>query len=221
MQSFTKNLITELWGLADVEKAVAMKAYMKNQFKFLGIPTPERRKILKEHLKQNLIKDEPGLNDVVKELWMLPEREFQYCSMETLLFYKRLWQQGTIEVIECLITGKSWWDTADFIAYDCAGTYFKMFPDSIKSITGRWNHSNHIWLQRSSLLFQKSCKKMTDTQLLSKYILHIASSKEFFIQKAIGWILREYAKTDAEWVRNFVKNNTLAPLSQREAMKHF
>jgi 3-methyladenine DNA glycosylase AlkD len=169
---------------------------------------------------QNPIKDASELDAIVRELWMLREREFQYCAQETLFHYRKLWMTQTIKVIEHVITTKSWWDTADFIAYDCGGSYFKMFPKNIKTITGRWNASANMWLQRSSLLFQKRYKKATDTTLLTDYILHIAASKEFFIQKAIGWILREYAKTDADWVRDFVKKHELATLSQKEAMKH-
>jgi 3-methyladenine DNA glycosylase AlkD len=108
----------------------------------------------------------------------------------------------------------------DFIATECLGPYFKMYPNQISKITSQWNKSSNIWLQRSSLLFQKNYKKETDAELLSRYILNLRSSKEFFIQKAIGWMLREYAKTDAGWVVDFVNNNELAPLSKREAMKH-
>ena len=78
-----------------------------------------------------------------------------------------------------------------------------------------------MWLQRSGLLFQKKYKQATDNKLLAKYIQHLSSSNEFFIRKAIGWILREYAKTNAEWVKNFVETNSLSPLSKREALKHF
>lgn len=220
MHRHNKLLFNELTRSANAENAVAMKAYMKNQFEFLGIPTPERRIIFKDHVKHSVIKSEHQLEVIIKELWMLPEREFQYCAMEILLYYKKLWQQQIIELIEYLLTNKSWWDTVDFLAYDCAGNYFKMFTGKIKTITGRWNRSENFWLQRTSLLFQKSYKEDTDTTLLSDYILHLASSKEFFIQKAIGWILREYAKTNPEWVKDFVSKNKLAPLSQREAMKH-
>src|SRR5438067_4851771 len=125
-----------------------------------------------------------------------------------------------IELIEGCITTKSWWDTVDPLSYDVAGSYFKMFRNQINTITGSWNRSENMWLQRSSLLFQKSYKKDTDTILLSTYILTLASSTEFFIQKAIGWILREYAKTNAAWVQKFVTEHKLAPLSKREAMKH-
>ncbi|GEO08447.1 DNA alkylation repair protein [Segetibacter aerophilus] len=220
MHPYNTFLAAELNEIKDAKKAVAMKAYLKNQFEFLGIPTPERREIFKIHLKQHVIKDSHDLVAIVKELWGLAEREFQYCGLETLLHYKKLWDEQTIEIIEYLITTKSWWDTVDPLAYDCAGSYFRTFPESIKSITGEWNTSENIWLQRSSLLFQKSYKNDTDCTLLSSYIFQLASSKEFFIQKAIGWVLREYAKSNPQWVRIFVNEHELAPLSQKEAMKH-
>ena len=216
----THSFISELAQSADAEKALTMKAYMKSQFEFLGITTPDRRKVLKEYIKQNVINDRQELEVIVKELWMLPEREFQYCAMEILMQYEKLWQQEMIDVIEYCLTNKSWWDTVDPLSYDCAGDYFKMYPGKIKSITGRWNASKNIWLQRSSLLFQKKYKKDTDTILLAEYISNLSASKEFFVQKSIGWILREYAKTDADWVTTFVNTHALAPLSQREAMKH-
>lgn len=220
MHSYSQLLKDKLVQAADADKSVTMKGYMKNQFAFLGIPTPERRKICIDYAKQNTIKNEQELEAIVKELWILPQREFQYCAIETLLYNKKLWQQKIIEIIEYCLTNKSWWDTVDPLSYDCTGNYFKMFPEKINSITLRWNHSENIWLQRSSLLFQKSYKNNTDTGLLAAYILNIATSKEFFVQKAIGWILREYAKTDVAWVKAFVHEHKLAPLSQREAMKH-
>jgi 3-methyladenine DNA glycosylase AlkD len=220
MDPYSLALIEELKGAADGEKAVPMKAYMKNQFSFLGITTPDRRNILKKHHLQNPVNDIERVHKIVYELWLQPYRELQYCGLEFLGYQKKLWQKETIEVIEHCITNKSWWDTVDPLSYDCAGLYFKKFPVSTRVITGRWNHSDNFWLQRSSLLFQKSYKQATDVYLLSEYILHLRESGQFFIQKAIGWILREYAKTDPAWVKDFVNTHELAPLSKREAMKH-
>ena len=121
-----------------------------------------------------------------------------------------------------MITQKSWWDTVDSMASDITGPYFQRYPEQIRPVTGGWNRSRNIWLQRSSLLFQKAWKKETDKERLASYILHLSKSTEFFVQKAIGWSLREYAKTDPDWVRSFVKSHQkeLAPLSKREALKH-
>lgn len=216
----TTELIDELAKSANAENAVAMKAYMKNQFSFFGIKTPERRQILKEYIKGRVIINKTELNGIIKELWTQPERELQYCAIEILIAYKKLWTEDTIELIEYCLTNKSWWDTVDPLACDCAGTYFKINPSTIIDITDKWNRNENKWLQRSSLLFQKSYKNETDRNLLAKYILHLASSTDFFIQKAIGWILREYARTNPDWVRKFVSETKLATLSQREALKH-
>ncbi len=208
-----------LYQQANEIKAAGAKAYMKNQFDFIGLTMKQRRDICKLYTKQNeLAQDE--LETVVRELWALPERDFQYFAIELLAFYKKQWKPSIIKLFEYIIVHKSWWDTVDFIAAECTGVYFKHYPDKIETITGRWNAWDNIWLQRSSLLFQKNYKAMLDTELLSKYILRIAGSKEFFVQKAIGWVLREYAKTNEAWVRNFVNENKLAPLSKREALKH-
>jgi len=217
MQHFTLGLIEALTFIADKEKAVDMKAYMKNQFEFAGITMPVRRLALKDYIKN--YKDEYNIEEVTRELWDLPEREYQYCAIEILADNKKNWQQQIIALIEDCIITKSWWDTIDFIAPELLRPYFKKYPAAINSITKRWNESSNIWLQRSSLLFQKSYKKETDVNLLSAYIINLSTSKEFFVQKAIGWILREYAKTNPEWVEAFVMQNPLPPLSKREALK--
>jgi 3-methyladenine DNA glycosylase AlkD len=161
-------------------------------------------------------KDLPG---IVKELWDLPQREFQYFATELMAAHRKEWAKDIHELAEYMIVRKSWWDTVDHIATDITGPYFKLFPSSIASVTKKWNRSSDIWLQRSSIMFQKAYREKTDTELLSTYILHCKDSKEFFIQKAIGWALREYSKTNAAWVKQFVKSNKLAPLSAREALK--
>jgi len=220
MHQYTAQLTEQLSLLANEEKAAGMKAYMRNQFEFLGIQTTERRTVSKANIKKTTITDEAELDTIVTELWQLPEREFQYCAIELLTGNKKLWSTKTIDLIEFCIISKSWWDTVDFIATDWCGSYFKLSPHLIMPVTLAWNNSDNVWLQRSSLLFQKNYKKDTNTDLLASYILNLALSKEFFIQKAIGWILREYAKTSAEWVKTFVNEHQLAPLSKREAMKH-
>ena len=197
-----------------------MKAYMKNQFEFLGIAMPVRRSVFKEYLKKNPIENVDTLARTAKELWQLPEREFQYCAIDLLLVNHQLWNEEIIYLFEELVCTKSWWDTVDGMAYDCMGKYFKLYPQKIEKITTQWNLSDNMWLQRCSLLFQKNYKKETDVALLSKYIQQLLTSKEFFIQKSIGWILREYAKTNGDWVVTFAQQTNLPNLSRREALKH-
>ncbi len=205
---------------ANKTKAAGAKAYLLNQFEFYGIAMAERRKICKEFIKANPISSITEVEKIVKEAWQLPQREWQYFGIELLAHYKKQWKILTIKIIEYCITHKSCWDTVDSIADAWAGEYFKLFPEQIISITGKWNLSENMWLQRCSLLFQKKYKDKTDTKLFSKYIKRHASSKEFFIRKAIGWSLREYAKTNPLWVKKFVESNELSQLSKREALKH-
>ena len=219
MHAYILPFAKDLTLHADGEKAKWMKAYMLHQFPFFGLQTPERRRLCKEHYRQYPIKDLKELETIVKECFTLDQREFQYFGVELFSFHKKLWKPSSVKMMEYCLLHKSWWDSVDHIASEWLGPYFKMFPEQIVPVTGKWNQSTNIWLQRSSIMFQKAYKRETDTALLSKYILHSKHSKEFFIQKAIGWALREYSKTDPKWVKAFVKQNKLAPLSEREALK--
>ncbi len=217
---YIKPLVKAFKMAADPANAVFQKAYMRNQFEFFGIKTDARREITKNYFRSSRIEDPVMLEKLVKELWHLPQREYQYAAQELLEYHKKIWTEQTIELIEFCITHKSWWDTVDTLNSYGAGIYFLKFPASKKDITQRWNLSSNIWLNRSSLLFQLKYKDKTDTALLAQYIKNLSGSKEFFIQKAIGWILREYSKTDPVWVRKFIKENKLAGLSVREGSKY-
>ncbi len=200
-------------------KAIEMKAYLLHQFVFFGLQTPERRKICKAYFHDYPIHHLKDLENIVKSCFALPQREFHYFAIELFSYHNKLWKISSIKLMEYCLLNKSWWDTVDGIASEWLGLYFKMFPEKIQSVTLSWNTSSNKWLQRSSIMFQKANKKNTDTELLAKYILHCSKSKDFFIQKAIGWALREYSKIDSEWVKQFVNNNELATLSKREALK--
>jgi 3-methyladenine DNA glycosylase AlkD len=149
----------------------------------------------------------------------MPERDFQYFAVELLMKCKKQWNKNDIRLFEKLIINKSWWDTVDFIANQVTGPWFKLYPDQIVPVTGKWNKSKNIWLQRMSLLFQLKYKKETDTELMFEYICHLSGSEEFFVQKAIGWVLREYSKTNPGIVKKFISENDLKPLSKREGLK--
>ncbi len=217
--SFVFKLREQIQQSSARERRIGAEAYMRNQFIFIGVDTATRRQVFKLFLANNQKPPYEELATVINEMW-LSERELQYCAIELGALYKKQWQLSFIETIEACIVAKSWWDTIDHIASEWTGPYFRLFPDLVKPVTGRWNRSENIWLQRSSLLFQKKYKLQTDTKLFAKYILNCAASNEFFIQKGIGWALREYAKTNPGWVKAFVVNHTLKPLSRREALKN-
>ncbi|MDI2586356.1 DNA alkylation repair protein [Psychrobacillus sp. NEAU-3TGS] len=202
------------------ENAVPMAAYMKNLFPFLGIKTPERRMLFRALVKENEL---PSLNTVQEEVWalfQLKEREYHYIAIELLAKYQK---QLTIEDLPfCLklIETNSWWDSVDAIAPKIVGDIVKMNRVEGEAVMMEWAKSENMWTNRASILHQLKYKQETNEELLFATINRHATSKEFFIQKAIGWVLREYAKTSPEVVRQFVENTKLAPLSKREALKH-
>ena len=205
--------------VADKEHAQGARAYMKNQFTFFGIYTKERRSISNSIIKKYGIFNVEHLHELVKKLFREPEREFQYVAIELIAYHKKYWTKDIIDVAEFCLINKSWWDSVDHVGSLILGPYFKKFPQQIIPIASVWNKSNNFWLQRSSIMFQKSYKKETDTELLATYILNVKNNKEFFVQKAIGWALREYGYTNPKWVIQFVQEQHLTGLSAREALR--
>jgi 3-methyladenine DNA glycosylase AlkD len=201
------------------ETAIPMKAYMRDQFEFAGIKTPVRKEIIKQLVATYKLPPYTELIALTKELRKQPEREYQYLAIEFLIKQRKHWDEQLLPLIEQMIVTKSWWDTVDAIATNIAGPWFKKFPSFQPATTNKWINSPNMWLQRSAILFQNTYKKETDEKLLYAYINKCSKDKEFFIQKAIGWALREYSKTNPRSVKEFVEANTLAPLSVREAVR--
>ena len=219
MHNYIRQLVEIFRQNANPKNAEPMSKYMKNLFPYLGIKTPERRELLKQFFKEHGFPEISDLKQIVPDLWELPEREFQYCAVGLLNKFKEKCDKDIIDLYEYLIITKSWWDTVDGIASWLVGSLFKKYPEMIKPYTEKWMNSGNMWLQRTVILFQLNYKDKTDIKLLFPNMKKCLDSKEFFIQKAIGWALREYSKTDAQAVINFVENNELAPLSKREALK--
>ena len=218
-EQYLKQVISAFKNAADPEAASAMEKYMRNKFKFYGITSPTRKELSKSFFSKSTLPPFEEIPAIVKHLWNLPQRELHYFAMELMAKYKKQFEPDTIELIEFMTLNNSWWDTVDYIAAHLAGAYFQKFPDKTNSITGKWNHSDNFWLQRMSLLFQLKYKDKTNTELLSKYIRHLAREKEFFIRKAIGWMLREYSKTNPKFVKKFIDENELSALSKKEGLK--
>lgn len=215
LQSLEKSFVTS----ANPHEAVKMKKYMKDLFDFYGIKSPIRKELYKTH-KQNfgLIPSDQK-DEIVKWCWNSPQREWQYFAMDFLGREAKKADEKMIELYEFMILNKSWWDTIDFIAANLVGIYFQIYPDQIPAMTKKWMSSGNMWLQRTCILFQLKYRKNTDTVLLESFIDPLKESKEFFIRKAIGWSLREYSKTNPDYVKEFVKTNQLSNLSHREALK--
>jgi 3-methyladenine DNA glycosylase AlkD len=205
---------------ANQEYAEQMSRYLRNHFPFLGIKTPERREIEKEFFKQTGVLKEPFNEAFVLALWRQPEREFQLAAVDYIVHLLKKLEKEHIHLMENLITTKSWWDTVDTLAQKPVGTIIAKHPELITELVEKWVVSEDLWLRRTAIIFQLKYKAETDEELLYRYIKLNSDSKEFFIQKGIGWALREYSKTNPESVRRFIEANQLAPLSVREGSKH-
>ena len=216
--SFIGAIRDAFYALENPENARWMREYMRNQYPFLGIKKPERALVFKE-IYQKYGKAEDWF-EVSSELFAMPEREFQYVAMEYLLKAKKSWDPRVPLLVHRWVDENSWWDVVDVLGPKVLGLYFQRFPQELPEWILIWMKSPNFWHQRLCILFQLGYKKQTDLTLLSTLILSLNTSKEFFIQKAIGWSLRQYARTDPEWVLNFVDHHPLMPLSKREALKH-
>lgn len=200
------------------EQSEPMSKYMRNLFPFLGLKKPERLALSKEFFKTRKF-DEKIDWDFIFKCYEKDEREFQYLAIDYMEIVKDLFRPRDMGKIEELITRKSWWDSVDAIN-KVVGHIAMKYPEIKEDIILKWLESDNIWLIRVSIIFQLKYKENTDTDFLSKAILHNANTDEFFINKAIGWALREYSKTNREWVKNFINNNSLSKLSVREGSKY-
>jgi 3-methyladenine DNA glycosylase AlkD len=200
--------------------APKMAKYMKNHFVFLGLNSPIRKELQHDFLK-NKIKEKQIDWVFVFECFRQPEREFQYLALDYLGKIKKSIPASYIDKIEKLIQTKSWWDSVDGLD-QVVGAMSQNFPDIIDSHIRNWMTNSNIWLKRVSINFQLGFREKTIPQILEEAILKNVGTKEFFINKAIGWSLREYSKTDSVWVANFIETHQekLSNLSLKEANKY-
>ena len=219
MHPYTNSLQKYIQPHADSHRAAPMKAYMRNQFDYLGIKSPELAELQKSFLKIHGLPNLKDLEQILRDLWVLPEREYQYTAIGLLGRMENQILANFTHVMEYLIITKSWWDTVDSIAGNIVGEHFKRFPHEKDKFLARWRKSENLWLRRTTLLFQLGYKEETDFPLLCNLISENLGSREFFINKAIGWSLRQYSKVNPKGVRKFVAETPLQPLSRREALK--
>lgn len=217
-----KQIIEHFAKHEDKLLAAPMETYMKNRFKFFGIRATERRDLCKELLKELKTLDKEETIQLSKALWMEPQRELHYFAQE-LLFQniKKKLEKPDIQNLEWFVVNQSWWDTVDFIAPKIMGAYFLKFPEERKTKVEKWIQSENIWLIRSAILFQLKYKEKIDLPFAFEVILKTCHTKEFFINKAIGWLLRENSRSYPKQITAFVHSNEklLSNLSKKEALR--
>ena len=218
MKTKTIQIVEILKQNADEAYAKRMSAYMKDHFPYLGIPKPKRAELSKSFLKE-VTKEKMIDWNLVNYFWELPEREFQYLALEYLSKMQKQLEKPDISKLESLIVNKSWWDSVDSLA-PLVGELCQKYPELKDEVLADWIINPNIWLKRVTILFQLKFKDDVDTDFLSKAILSNHLTKEFFINKAIGWALRQYSKFNPDWVKEFISSHSLSPLSIREGSKY-
>ena len=213
------KLYEEMIQHKNEEQAQKMSKYMLNKFEYIGIKTPERRKIFKNFFKE--YKNEEKIDwEFVNKCWENEYREFQYVGADYLKNMKDKLTIDDIPKFKQLILKKSWWDTIDNLDMTIGALALK--DSNVNKILLEWSLDENIWLRRIAIDHQLLRKEKTNTELLEKILKNNLGQAEFFINKAIGWALRDYSKTNPEWVKNFIEKNKekMAKLSIKEASKY-
>ncbi|BDD06386.1 DNA alkylation repair protein [Aureibacter tunicatorum] len=206
---------------SDKKKALQKNQYFRNLFESYGISNPDRRAIDKQVQREiNYKLLENDIKTIVKTAYQKKQREWQHFAMEIHFSSRKTWVENDLKTIEFMLVNKSWWDTVDYISSNSLGEFMKKRKEQQVETFKKWRTSYNIWLRRASILFQLKYKEKTDIDMLAKNIIPSLSSNEFFLQKAIGWSLRQYAKTDPNFVSNFVDEHDISGLARREALKH-
>lgn len=213
---------TTLQAHADATRAPAMRAYMREQFTFLGITTPIRRAVCKDLLRNK--QSAPELLALAQQLWQCEEREYQYVALDLLARHWKSLRLTELDQLLALAQQKSWWDTVDGLAGivgDMVRAARQQDPAAQDCMDAALAHPN-LWVRRIAMLHQLGWRAQTDTTRLFAYALQLAAEEDFFIRKAIGWALRDYAHFAPEAVRSFLAQDgqVLSSLTRREAGKH-
>ncbi len=213
------KLYEEMIQHKNEEQARQMSKYMLNKFEYIGIKTPERRKIFKNFFKE--YKNEEKIDwEFVNKCWENKYREFQYVAADYLKDKEDKLTIDDIPKLKQLILKKSWWDMIDNLDMTIGALALK--DSNVNKILLEWSIDENIWLRRIAIDHQLLRKEKTNTELLEKILKNNLGQTEFFINKAIGWALRDYSKTNPKWVKNFIEKNKekMAKLSIKEASKY-
>lgn len=213
------DLLTDLEENRNELLAESMSKYMQDKFRFLGVRGATRTEIYKKYFPE--ARKSKAIDwDFVENCWNKEEREFQYVVVYYLKAMQKFLKREDISRLKYLIVTKSWWDTVDLLAKVVGSLIIRI--KGYDQIMLEWSKDSNIWLRRVAILYQLSLKDKVDKQVLDKILVNNLGDSEFFINKAVGWVLRDYSKYNPEWVREFIKKNkeNMANLSIREASKY-
>ena len=213
------DLITDLEENRNELLAESMSKYMQDKFRFLGVRGATRTEIYKKYFP-DARKTKTIDWDFVESCWNKEEREFQYVVVYYLKAMQKFLKREDISRLKYLIVTKSWWDTVDLLAKVVGSLVIRI--EGYNQTMLEWSKDSNIWLRRVAILYQLSLKEKVDEKVLDEILKNNLGDNEFFINKAVGWALRDYSKFNSEWVREFIEKNKndIANLSLREASKY-
>lgn len=201
------------------ENQAKMAAYMLNQFEFCGVKAPQRHEIERQWWQNLKQLDKPALLAQLKQLYEQPQREYQIITIDLIYRARKIWRAEDLLIFLSWAQTKIWWDSID--------TWRKLFSyyGQLSVANFQWTQQlfqahDNFWMRRIGITLQLGYRDKTDTKYLRQMILADSQTSEFFIQKAIGWALRDYSKTNPTWVREFIENQPLSYLAKKEASRY-
>ena len=198
------DLINDLEENRNELLAESMSKYMQDKFRFLGVRGASRTKIYKKYFPEARKSKEIDW-EFIENCWNKEEREFQYVVVYYLKAMQKFLKREDISRLKYLIVTKSWWDTVDLLAKVVGSLVIRI--EGYDQIMLEWSKDNNMWLKRVAILYQLSLKEKVDEIILDKILVNNLGDIEFFINKAIGWALRDYSKYNPEWVKEFIRKN--------------
>lgn len=218
-EKYFTELKEQLLRQGNPETAEKQSKYMRNKFEYIGLKAPQWMAISKLYFKENGLFDGEELKTFARLCFEDEYREMNYIGLQMVEKKIKKQPENFIEFLEELVLSRSWWDTVDWVN-KLVGIHFRRYPSLIIPVTEHWMESENIWLQRICMIFQLTYRDKTDFELMKKYILEVADSSEFFLQKGAGWSLRQYSKTNGAAVKKFIEENPhLSSLTKKEGMK--
>lgn len=199
--------------------AEPMARYMKDLFPFCGVKKPQRALLERPFLKESLTLPIPELIQEIFRNYRREEREYQYYAIDLAQKNIKRFSLEELAVLLPLLGEKSWWDSIDAWR-KVFSTWVLAHPSEIEKVFAFFYQQENFWYRRVAINLQLMFKEKTDTELLTKAILADLTADEFFIQKAIGWALRDYSKVNQEWVKRFMEQQALSKLALREGSKY-
>ena len=223
--SLARDIRKALAAVAEPERAAPMQAYAKSSMPYLGVTAVPLRRVCREVFADLELPTAAAWRRAVLALWRgAGYREERHCAIELtgVRRFDSFQDMAALPMYEEMIVTGAWWDYVDGIAGHRLGLLLRRFPREMRGEMLAWSRSDDLWKRRSAILCQLTFKKDTDLELLYATIEPALASKEFFLRKAIGWALRQYAWTDPKEARRYVREHehALSPLSKREALKN-